>query len=59
MTARKTPCKGCENRHLYCHALCEKYKEWKQEKAKERSYTREKKEETRISRNDFDKEFWL
>ena len=26
----KAPCKGCEDRVLYCHATCEKYLEYRE-----------------------------
>lgn len=26
------PCKGCPDRHLYCHSECDKYKEYAIEK---------------------------
>lgn len=32
----KNPCKGCENRHQFCHCDCEQYKSWKEEHIKEK-----------------------
>lgn len=29
--ANKGPCKGCEIRHVGCHAICKDYIEWKEE----------------------------
>lgn len=30
--AKVSPCKGCEKRVELCHASCEPYQKWKQEK---------------------------
>lgn len=53
------PCKDCPKRHLLCHDQCEAYRNWKEEKAKEAAYTKQKKEDGVIHRRDFDKEFWM
>lgn len=26
------PCKGCEDRELYCHSHCERYKAWQEKR---------------------------
>lgn len=36
------PCKGCEEREVGCHGICEKYKLFQKENA---AYTKEAKEE--------------
>lgn len=38
----KAPCKGCSERHLYCHDSCEKYKRWKEEIRKSKKYIESK-----------------
>lgn len=53
------PYKDCPKRHLLCHDQCEAYRCWKEEKAKEAAYTKQKKEDGVIHRRDFDKEFWM
>lgn len=54
-----TPCKDCPKRHPLCHDQCETYRRWKEERAKEAAYTRQKNEDGVIHRRDFDKEFWM
>jgi hypothetical protein len=36
----KVPCRGCDDRHTGCHAECEKYLSWSNERreARERDY---------------------
>ena len=34
-----SPCRDCEFRNTYCHANCEVYKAWAEEKRNERKYT--------------------
>ena len=29
------PCKDCESRHIGCHSICDKYKNWKDKRTKE------------------------
>lgn len=55
----RTPCKDWPKRHPLCHDRCEAYRRWKEEKAKEVAYTKQKKEDGVIHRRDFDKEFWM
>ena len=33
----KSPCHGCQDRHAECHSSCEKYQEFAEIHAKERS----------------------
>ena len=54
----RAPCRDCLKRHPLCHDQCEAYRRWKEEKAKEVAYTKQKKEDGVIHRRDFDKEFW-
>lgn len=54
-----TPCKDCPKRHPLCHDQCETYRRWKEERAKEATYTQQKNEDGVIHRRDFDKEFWM
>ena len=28
----KCPCKGCQDRTITCHGVCQKYQDWKQER---------------------------
>lgn len=55
----RAPCRDCLKRHPLCHDQCEAYRRWKEEKAKEVAYTKQKKEDGVIHRRDFDKEFWM
>ena len=55
----RAPCKDCPKRHPLCHDQCEAYRRWKEERAKEAAYTRQKKEDGVIHKRDFDKEFWM
>nr|DAL29972.1 MAG TPA_asm: hypothetical protein [Caudoviricetes sp.] len=55
----RAPCKDCLKRHPLCHDRCETYRHWKEEKAKETAYTKQKREDAVIYRKDFDKEFWM
>lgn len=32
------PCKGCEERVVGCHSVCEKYKDWKTDELKRMEY---------------------
>jgi hypothetical protein len=34
----RTPCKGCESRHIGCHSECEKYREYAAEYAAYREH---------------------
>lgn len=55
----RAPCKDCPKRRPLCHDRCETYRRWKEEKAKETAYTKQKREDAVIYRKDFDKEFWM
>lgn len=57
--AMRAPCKDCPKRRPLCHDRCETYRRWKEEKAKETAYTKQKREDAVIYRKDFDKEFWM
>lgn len=36
-----SPCKGCKDRSVGCHAKCKRYIDWKDMKTKENEYERE------------------
>lgn len=55
----RAPCRDCPKRHPLCNDRCETYRRWKEEKAKETAYTKQKREDAVIYRKDFDKEFWM
>ena len=38
---------------------CEKYRAWKAEVQKEKTYTKSQNDAGKINRNDFDAEFWM
>lgn len=38
------PCKNCEDRHVGCHVVCEKYKSWSDKHAKEMQHLRDERE---------------
>jgi hypothetical protein len=46
----KAPCKDCKERELGCHAKCEKYIDFKQEREQENKVEREYKEKIFIPR---------
>lgn len=48
-----TPCKDCPKRHPLCHDRCETYRSWKEERAKEAAYTRQKKRRRRDTQKGF------
>lgn len=52
-------CKGCPDRYLACHDSCEKFKAWRKAHAAERAYTNRNHAAERISKNDFNQEFWM
>ena len=52
-------CKDCPDRHLACHDSCRKYSEYKHELKVQRIYLKTNNTIGRISKNDFDKEFWM
>ena len=52
-------CKDCPDRHLACHDSCRKYSEHKHELKAQRIYLKTNNTIGRISKNDFDKEFWM
>lgn len=64
----KTGCSGmvkpvctpdCPDRHPACSDRCEKYRAWKAEVQKEKTYTKSQNDAGKINRNDFDAEFWM
>ena len=34
----KCPCRGCLDRTLTCHGVCERFAEWKEEQAKKKAW---------------------
>ena len=40
----KCPCKGCHERTITCHGVCEKFAKWKAEKAEAQRRRQEEKE---------------
>ena len=34
----KCPCRGCTDRTLTCHGICERFGEWKKEEAKKKAW---------------------
>lgn len=54
---RCTP--DCPDRHPACSDRCEKYRAWKAEVQKEKTYTKSQNDAGKINRNDFDAEFWM
>ena len=49
----------CPDRHPACSDRCEKYRAWKAEVQKEKTYTKSQNDAGKINRNDFDAEFWM
>lgn len=47
------------DRHPACSDRCEKYRAWKAEVQKEKTYTKSQNDAGKINRNDFDAEFWM
>lgn len=39
------PCRNCTKRHIACHSICNKYKDWKAEHEAKREFERQVKEE--------------
>ena len=39
----KCPCRGCTDRTITCHGVCERYQEWKKENDAEKKWLREQK----------------
>ena len=37
----KCPCRGCEDRTMTCHGVCQRYQDWKQNHEDERRWNRE------------------
>lgn len=65
---RETGCSGmvkpvctpdCPDRHPACSDRCEKYRAWKAEVQKEKTYTKSQNDAGKINRNDFDAELWM
>ena len=53
------PCKGCPDRHPICHDSCPKYAEYKRLLKEQRAYTDAHHAVERISKNEFNQEFWM
>lgn len=51
MNPLKAPCKGCADRHLGCHASCDRYIEYKTEHAKQQTFIRRLDEEDQAFRD--------
>lgn len=49
----------CPDRHPTYSDRCEKYRAWKAEVQKEKTYTKSQNDAGKINRNDFDAEFWM
>lgn len=45
MNPLQAPCKDCNDRHVGCHAECQKYKDYKTEHAKQQTFIRRLDEE--------------
>ena len=52
-------CFHCPDRHPICHDSCPKYAEWRKEHTAERAHTNRNHAAERISKNDFNQEFWM
>ena len=44
-------CKGCEERHLGCHAECENYKAWKEERDQQKDELYKQKSSEKVISN--------